>query len=164
MLHGYEVVLEVQIFEYSTNSIGFLVEYDLKTSLQRRLNIVASSGKDLNSVLKNANNYNSGFYYSDEVQLNIAKDIARHFYAVVNQYSNDELFQKLVETRDKVLVYTKQIIENFILKDKEAPCSILTKVLISKKKEEILELLSKIDPCQYPSLLLQQLCCRRRME
>lgn len=69
----YEKDFAHTMFEYSSNSIEFLAEYGLEPSLQRRLNIVASSGKDLDSVLGNAKKYNPKFYFSDEVQLSVAK-------------------------------------------------------------------------------------------
>lgn len=152
----YEKDFAHTMFEYSTNSIEFLAKYGLETSLQRRLNIVASSGKDLDSVLKNAKNYNPKFYYSNEVQLSVAKDIARYFYATINQYDDNELVQKLSEVREKILAHTKQVIENCMLKDEEASCSMLIKALVGKNKNEVLELLSKVKPCQYSSLSLQQ--------
>lgn len=152
----YEKDFAHTMFEYSSNSIEFLAEYGLEPSLQRRLNIVASSGKDLDSVLRNAKNYNPKFYFSDEVQLSVAKDIARHFYATINQYDDSELLQKLAEAREKILAHTKQVIENCMLTDEEAFCSMLTKALVGKNKNEVLELLSKIDSCQYFSLPLRQ--------
>lgn len=76
--------------------------------------------------------------------------------AVVNQYDDNELLQKINGVREKILVHTKQVIENRMLKDEEASCLTLVKALLNKNKKEVLDLLSKVDPCQCSSLPLQQ--------